>query len=81
MQEGHSRDASLRSKLNGLSAKNRAGDSLCPLPRPFGYLQAISSGRLINSHTVFGHAAHILLGSVSLHVTSGQNGETCNHTH
>ena len=63
-QEGHLCDASLRSKLGGLSAKNRVGDSLSPLPHPFGYLRAISSGMLINCHTIVGHTAHILLGSI-----------------
>ena len=45
-QEGHSHDASLRSKLGGLPPQNRAGDHLSPLPRPFGYLHAISSANM-----------------------------------
>ena len=56
-------------------------DPLSSRLRPFGYLRAISSGMLIHSHNFFGHATHILLGSMSLHLTIAQNGKTCNHTH
>ena len=67
--------------VGGLSANIRAGDPLSSHPRPFGYLRAISSGMLLHSSNFFGHATHILLGSMSLHLTIAQNGKTCNHTH
>ena len=62
--------------LGGRFAKNKAVNPQCPFPCPFGRVQVISGGMLFNSDALVGHAAHILLASVFLHVSSAQNGMT-----